>query len=70
MTDVQLYFAIGIPVFAVVMSMVGGIFQMNALGARLTSLEANMNARFTSIENRFTSMEARFDKLAAIPDRH
>jgi hypothetical protein len=49
----QLYFAIGVAVSAIVMSMVGGILQMNSLNARFTSLEANINARFTSIGDRF-----------------
>lgn len=52
MTNVQLYFAIGIPVFAIIMAMVGGMFQFSAL-----------SARFTSMENRFTSLETRFDAL-------
>jgi hypothetical protein len=63
MNDAQLYFAIGVPVFAIIMNMLVGMFQINSLNARFTSLEGNINARFTSIENRFTSLEARFDTL-------
>lgn len=63
MADAQLYLAIGLPVFAIVMNMVGSAFQFNSLNARFTSLEANINSRFTSIENLFTSLEARFDTL-------
>ncbi len=67
MTDAQLYLAIGVPVFAVIMAMVGGMFQFSALSTRITSLETSMNARFnsleTSVNSRFTSLEARFDTL-------
>ncbi len=63
MSDAQLYFAIGVPVFAIIMNMIGGMFQYHSLNARFTTLEANLNARFTSIENRFTSLEARFETL-------
>jgi hypothetical protein len=74
MTDAQWYFAIGVPVFAVMVGIVAGILQMNSIGgrftsmeARFTSFEASMNARFTSLETsvnaRFTGLEARFDTL-------
>ena len=63
MSDAQLYFAIGVPVFAIIINMIAGMFQIDSLNARFTSLEWNMNARFTSIENRFTRLEARFDTL-------
>ena len=72
MTDTQLYLAIGLPVFAILMSIVAGILQHSSTGARLksiesninarlTTIESNMNARFTSVENRFMSLESRFD---------
>lgn len=64
-----MYFAIGVPVFAIIMSGVGGMFQFSALGARITSLETNIGARITTLENRFTSLEtsvsARFTSLEA-----
>ena len=56
MTDTQLYLAVGLPVFAIVMNMLAGMMQINAMNA-------NMNARFTSLENRFTGLDARFDTL-------
>jgi archaellum component FlaC len=65
MSDAQLYLAIGVPVFAIVLNMLAGMFQINSLNARFTSLEGNMNARFTSIENRFTSIENRFTSMDA-----
>jgi hypothetical protein len=78
MTDVQLYFAIGLPVFAFLLNIALGVMQTNSLQARITSAETNMNARFASLESntnarfsslesgmnaRFTSLESRFDTL-------
>jgi hypothetical protein len=67
MTDTQLYLTIGLPVFAVMMGILAGMFQMTAINARMTSLETSMGARMTSLETtmngRFTSLESRFDTL-------
>jgi len=78
MTDVQLYFAIGLPVFAFLLNIALGVIQTNSIQARITgvetgmnsrfaSIESNTNARFTSLESnmnaRFTSLETRFDTL-------
>ncbi len=67
MTDVQLYLAIGLPVFAFLLNIALGVIQTNSLQGRITSVETNMNARFASIESninaRFTSLETRFDTL-------
>jgi len=67
MTDVQLYLAIGLPVFAFLLNIALGVIQTNSLQARITSVEANMNSRFASVEAnmnaRFTSLETRFDTL-------
>jgi hypothetical protein len=78
MTDVQLYLAIGLPVFAFLLNIALGVIQTNSLqaritsvetgvSARLTSLETNTNARFSSLESnmnaRFASLESRFDTL-------
>jgi hypothetical protein len=62
MNDTQLYFAIGVPVFAVMMSFLGNMFQMNALNARFTGMEA----RFTSLEGRMNNLEATFNSRFAI----
>ncbi len=78
MTDVQLYFAIGLPVFAFLLNIALGVIQTNSLQARITSVETSMNSRFASVESnlnsrfasvesnlnaRFTSFETRFDTL-------
>ena len=54
MTNVQLYFAIGIPTLA----MLFGIL-MNVL------LYSRINARFNGVDGRFKSMDARFNSLDA-----
>ena len=67
MTDVQLYLAIGLPVFAFLLNIALGVIQTNSLQARITSVETNMHARFASIESnlnaRFAGLETRFDTL-------
>jgi hypothetical protein len=52
MTDVQLYLAIGIPTFTVLVGIL-----MNAV------FYNGLNARFNSIDNRFNRLEVRFDTL-------
>ncbi len=66
MSDTQLYFAIGVPVFAVMMGFLANMFQMNALNARFTGLEANFNARFSGLEARINNLEATFNTRFAI----
>jgi hypothetical protein len=48
MMDAQLYLAIGIPTFALILGMIGNGFLFNALSARMGSLETRM----LSIEGR------------------
>ena len=52
MTDVQLYFAIGIPTFAVLVNLLTNVLHHNSV-----------NARFNSVDARFNSLEVRFDTL-------
>jgi hypothetical protein len=51
-TDVQLYLAIGIPTFAVLVGILTNVVQWNAV-----------NARFNSIDARFNSLDVKFDTL-------
>jgi hypothetical protein len=74
MNNVQLYFAVLVPTFAVIVGIVAGTLQMNYIGRRftsleskLTSIEASMNARFTAIENRFIIFAGRVE---AMLERH
>jgi hypothetical protein len=61
-TNVQLYFAIGIPTFTILCSLMIGIFQLNhvmtQLNARFTSLENTMNTRFSSLESRMNLFDS------------
>jgi high-affinity nickel permease len=59
MTNVQLYFTIGIPTFTVLVSLMIGIFQLNHVVNQL-------NLRFTSLENRMTSLESRLDSRMSV----
>jgi hypothetical protein len=52
MNDVQLYFAIGIPTFAVLIGILMNVVHHNCV-----------NARFNSMDGRFNSLELRFDTL-------
>ena len=74
MTDVQLYLAIGLPVFAFLLNIALGVIQTNSLQARISSVETSTNSRFASVDARFsglesnmnarfTSLETRFDTL-------
>ena len=59
MTDIQLYFAIGVPTFTVLCSLMVGIFQLNhAVG--------QINLRFTSLENRMTASESRMEARMSV----
>jgi hypothetical protein len=62
MNNMQLYFAIGIPTFTVLCSLMIGIFQLNQvmtqLNARFTSLESNINTRFASLEGRMNLFDS------------
>ena len=55
MNNVQLYFAIGVPTFTILVGIVIGLFQsnhvVNLLSARFTSLESNLTSRLNLLEN-------------------
>lgn len=59
MTDVQLYLAIGIPTFTVLVGILMNAVFYNGLNARFNSNDA----RFNSIDDRFNRLEVRFDTL-------
>lgn len=67
MTDMQLYFAIGLPVFAFLVNIAAGIVQTTSLHARITSVETGLGGRLMSLETsvnaRFASLDARFETL-------
>jgi hypothetical protein len=76
MDNNQLYFAISVPVFAVIMSMIVSILQMNSIGgrftgleARMTSLEGSMNARFDTLTGKVIEIDHRLTRVESILER-
>jgi hypothetical protein len=73
MSDTQLYLAIGIPTFALVLGMIGNGFLFHALSARMSSLEARMLALESSMNTRFDLMMGRPSdldgRLSVLEDR-
>jgi hypothetical protein len=65
-TDTQLYLSIGIPTFAVLVSILTNVIHHNAVNARFNSVDGRFSgqeSRFNSIESRFNSIEATFNNL-------
>lgn len=54
MTNVQLYFAMGVPTFSILVGIVMGIYQLNHVLNQI-------KLRFTSLDNRMNSLENRLD---------
>jgi hypothetical protein len=67
MTNVQLYFAIGVPTFAVLIGILIGFFQsvhsLNRLNLRFTSLESTMSSRFSTLEGRISLFDQNMKTL-------
>jgi hypothetical protein len=59
MTDLQLYLAIGIPTFAILVGMLMNVVHHSAVNARFNSVDA----RFDSIDARFNHLDVKFDTL-------
>lgn len=70
MTNVQLYFAMGVPTFSILIGIVIGIFQLNhvlnQINLRFTSLESIMNSRFTSLDGRINLLEQDMKTLVKV----
>ena len=66
MTNVQLYFAIGVPTFAILCSLIVGIFQLNHAVNQINLRFSAMDGRFTSLESRLNSVEARMDARMSV----
>jgi hypothetical protein len=70
MTNIQLYFAIGVPTFTVLLGIVIGLFQsnhvLNQLNMRFTSLETTMNSRFSSLEGRMNLFDQDMKTLVRV----
>ena len=59
MPDLQLYLAIGIPTFAVIVGILMNVIHHSAVNARFNSVDA----RFNSVDARFNNLDAKFDML-------
>jgi hypothetical protein len=70
MTNTQLYFATGIPTFAILISLIIGIYQvnhiLNQINLRFTSLESTMNSRFSILEGRLNLFEQDIKMLVKV----
>jgi hypothetical protein len=58
-TDVQLYLAIGIPTFAVLVGILTNVIHHSAVNSRFNTVDA----RFSSLEARFNNLDIKFDTL-------
>ena len=70
MTNVQLYFAFGVPTFTVLVGIVIGVLQsnhvLNQINMRFTSLESTMNSRFSILEGRMNLFEQDMKTLVKV----
>lgn len=73
MRDAQLYLAVGIPSFALILGMIGNGLLFNALSARMNHLESRMLALETSMNTRFDLIMGRLadldTRLSVLEDR-
>jgi hypothetical protein len=67
MTNVQLYLAIGLPVFSILVVWLGSTMlnnrSINALGQRIDDLRSEIRAGFGGVNNRLDRLETRFDHI-------
>jgi hypothetical protein len=67
MTDVQLYLAIGLPVFSILVVWLGSTLMnnraINALGQRIDDLRSEIKAGFVAVNERLGRLETRFDRV-------
>jgi flagellar capping protein FliD len=63
MTDIQLYFAAGIPTFAILIGILTNIVHHNAVNARFNTVENRISSLENRIDARFNNLEVKFDTL-------
>jgi hypothetical protein len=67
MTNVQFYFAIGLPIFSILVVWLGSTTMnnraINALGQRIDDLRSEMKAGFEGVNSRLDRLETRFDRI-------
>jgi len=70
MSNIQPYFAIGVPTFTVLLGIVIGLIQsnhvLNQLDLRFTSLENSMNTRFSILEGRMNLFDQDLKTLVRV----
>jgi hypothetical protein len=70
MSNIQLYFAIGVPTFTVLLGIVIGLIQsnhvLNQLNLRFTSLENSMSTRFSILEGRMNLFDQDLKTLVRV----
>jgi hypothetical protein len=62
-TDVQLYLAIGIPTFAVLVGILTNVIHHSAVNSRFNSVETHISNMETRVDARFNNLEVKFDTL-------
>ena len=63
MTDVQLYLAIGIPTFAVLVGILTNIVHHSAVNARFNAVETRISNLEIRVDARFNNLDVKFDTL-------
>lgn len=63
MIDVQLYLAIGIPTFAVLVGILTNVVHHSSTNARFNSVETHISNMETRVDARFNNLEVKFDTL-------
>ena len=63
MTDLQLYLAIGIPTFAVLVGILMNAVQYSGLNSRFSGMDSRMSSMETRISSLETRLDARFNNL-------
>jgi hypothetical protein len=67
MTNVQFYFALGLPMFTILVVWLGTTMinsrTINALGQRIDGLRSEMRAGFAGVNERLGHLETRFDRI-------
>ena len=66
MTNIQLCFAIGIPTFTILCSLVIGVFQLNHAVNRINMRLSTLGSRLSSVDDRAGSIESRLDARMAV----
>ena len=63
MTDVQLYLAIGIPTFAVLIGILTNVVHHSSTNARFNTVETGISNLETRVDARFNNLDVKFDTL-------